>query len=109
MSLTCEPTIHGAFAAHARRRPQATAITSAGRRISYATLDAAADTYAAELAERGVGPGTVIPLLLPRSAQLIAVQLGILRCGAAYAGLDLRWPAERTAAVIEVFSTKITS
>ncbi|MEU9474377.1 amino acid adenylation domain-containing protein [Streptomyces sp. NPDC048191] len=107
MSLTCETTIHGAFAAHARRQPQATAIISAGRRTSYAALDAAADTYAAELAERGVGPGTVIPLLLPRSAQLIAMQLGILRCGAAYAGLDLRWPAERTAAVIDSLSAPL--
>ncbi|WP_411089606.1 amino acid adenylation domain-containing protein [Streptomyces sp. 061-3] len=104
LTAAFEPVIHRAVARHAAQRPDATAIITAGRRISYATLDAAADAYAAELAERGVGPDTVVPLLLPRSAQLIALELGILKCGAAYAGLDLRWPADRIAAIIDLLS-----
>lgn len=104
MNATFESVIHRAVARHAAQRPDATAIITAGRHVSYASLDAAADAYAADLAERGVGPDTVVPLLLPRSAQLIALELGILKCGAAYAGLDLRWPADRIAAIIDLLS-----
>jgi amino acid adenylation domain-containing protein len=104
VNATFEPVIHHAVARHAAQLPDATAIIAAGRRISYASLDAAADAYAADLAERGTRPGTVVPLLLPRSAQLIALQLAILKCGAAYAGLDLRWPADRIAAIIDLLS-----
>ena len=104
MSVPFEPVIHRAVARHAAQRPEATAIVADGRHVSYAALDAAADTYAAELAERGVRPGTVVPHLRPRSAQLIALQLGILKCGAAYAGLDPRWPADRVCAVIDLLS-----
>jgi D-alanine--poly(phosphoribitol) ligase subunit 1 len=104
VNATFESVIHRAVARHAAQRPDATAIITAGRHVSYASLDAAADAYAADLAERGVGPDTVVPLILPRSAQLIALELGILKCGAAYAGLDLRWPADRIAAIIDLLS-----
>jgi amino acid adenylation domain-containing protein len=99
--------IHDAVAAHAARRPQSTAVIARGSRVSYACLDAAARTYAAELAERGVGPGQVVPLLMPRSAQLVAMQLAVLQCGAAYAGLDVRWPAQRLQSIAEQISPAV--
>lgn len=95
------PLIHAAVASQAAQRPQATALIHDDCNISYATLEAAASDYAAELAGRGVGTGDVIPLLLPRSPHLVAWQLAVLKCGAAYANLDLRWPRERQAAVLE--------
>jgi amino acid adenylation domain-containing protein len=107
VTSTFEPVIHRAVARRAAQRPSATAIIAAGQHINYATLDAAADDYAAELTELGVRPGSVVPLLLPRSAQLIALQLGILKCGAAYAGLDLRWPAERIGAILELLAAPL--
>lgn len=99
--------IHLAIAWHASRQPGAPALIADGQPVSYATLDAAATAYAADLAALGVVPGDVVPLLLPRSAQLIAVQLGILKCGAAYAGLDLRWPAERVSAILTLLSPTV--
>lgn len=99
--------IHVAVAQHAARRPQATALIARGEHVSFAILHAAARTYAAELAERGVGPGQVVPLLMPRSAQLVALQLAVLQCGAAYASLDLRWPAKRLRAIIEQISPAV--
>jgi amino acid adenylation domain-containing protein len=104
MTGTFEPVIHQAVAQHAAGQPTATAIIGAGQRITYATLNAAADRYAAALSSLGVGQGTVVPFLLPRSAQLIALQFGALKCGAAYAGLDLRWPAERITAILELLA-----
>jgi amino acid adenylation domain-containing protein len=101
------PVIHQAVARHAAIAPEATAIAQGRERISYAALDAAAGRYAAELAARGVGQGDVVPLLLPRSVQLVALQLGVLKCGAAYAGLDLRWPEQRLAAVLDLLAPPV--
>ena len=104
MTEVFEQVIHRAVARHAAQRPDAAAIIAAEQTISYAVLNAAADGYAAELARRGVRRGSAVPLLFPRSAQLIALQLGVLKCGAAYAALDLRWPAERITAILELLA-----
>jgi amino acid adenylation domain-containing protein len=94
-------TVHACVARQAAERPDATAIIHDGGVVSYEILDAAADVYAAQLAAYGVGPGAVVPLLLPRSPQLVAVQLAVLKRGAAYAGLDVRWPPSRLSAILE--------
>ncbi|GAA1955173.1 amino acid adenylation domain-containing protein [Kitasatospora viridis] len=95
------PLIHRAVAAQARLRPGATAIFFREERIDYRTLDAAAEHLAGQLAAHGVGPGTVVPVRMPRTPQLVAVLLAVLKCGAAYAALDHRWPAERIDGLLE--------
>jgi amino acid adenylation domain-containing protein len=71
------------------------ALVHRGATIGYRTLDAAADACAAELARAGVQPGTTVPVILPRTPHLALALLAILKCGAAYAAFDRRWPAER--------------
>ncbi|MFE4588978.1 amino acid adenylation domain-containing protein [Streptomyces laurentii] len=102
-----EPLIHGSFSRHAAARPDAPALVHEGESVSYALLDAASDTYAAELSARGVGLGQIVPLVLPRSAQLVAVQLAVLKCGAAYANIDAGWPAERQEAIFAQIQPKV--
>jgi D-alanine--poly(phosphoribitol) ligase subunit 1 len=94
------PLIHEAVERQAQLRPDGTAIVHRDERVSYRTLTAAAEQYAAELARRGVGPGQIVPVLLPRSARLVAVLLAVLRRGAAYAALDPDWPAPRVSAIL---------
>lgn len=102
-----EPLIHAAVSGHASARPDAPALIHDGVAFSYAVLEAAANAYAAEFAGRGVAPGTIVPLLLPGGAQSVAVQLAVLKCGAAYANLDAGWPAARQAAVIRQITPKV--
>jgi D-alanine--poly(phosphoribitol) ligase subunit 1 len=90
-----ERIIHRAIARHAATRPTAPALVHGGTTVAFQTLDAAAGTYAAMFSERGITQGDIIPVLLSRSAHAVALQLGVLKCGAAYAGLDRRWPRER--------------
>lgn len=99
--------IHEAVTHQALAQPDATALVRGDERISYRALDALADAYAGELAERGVGPGHVVPVVLPRSPGLVAVLLAVLKCGAAYAALDHRWPAERITAVTGTLDTPV--
>lgn len=93
-------TVHELFDWCVARWPQAVAVRHGERRITYAQLAAASHAYAAELENAGVGPGQVVPVLLPRSPELLAVLLAVLRRGAAYAALDPRWPRARLAALI---------
>ncbi|GIM91830.1 AMP-binding protein [Paractinoplanes toevensis] len=94
-------TLHGLVAEHAAERPAATALIHGDERVSYATLDAAADVLAGVLARRGVGPGDIVPLLLPRSAHLVATELAVLKRGAAYTNLNPAWPPARRQSILD--------
>ncbi|MEW1723449.1 amino acid adenylation domain-containing protein [Streptomyces sp. NPDC093109] len=99
--------IHEAVSRQARLRPAAVAVVHRGERVDYATLDAAADTYAEALDAAGVRTGTTVPVLLPRSARLVAVLLAVLKRGAAYAALDRRWPQERIRHIASVLRAPV--
>lgn len=99
--------IHAAVAQHAACTPEATALVWGGRMISYGTLEAAASSYAADLADRGVGPGQIVPLLMDRSPEMVALQLAVLKTGAAYANLDPAWPVERRRAILELVTPTV--
>ncbi|WP_433170056.1 amino acid adenylation domain-containing protein [Actinoallomurus sp. CA-150999] len=88
-------TVHEMFGWCARRWPGAVALVHGDRRVTYAELDAASDDYAVALDAEGVGPGRLVPVLMPRTPEFIAVLLAVLKRGAAYAALDRGWPAGR--------------
>ncbi|MFE3252943.1 amino acid adenylation domain-containing protein, partial [Streptomyces sp. NPDC059209] len=99
--------IHEAVASQARLRPDATALVFEGRSVGYRTLDLAAEAYAVELGRLGVGPGQLVPVLLPRSPRLVAVILAVLRLGAAYAALDPKLPADRLRTVLGMLAPPV--
>ncbi|MFG2695669.1 amino acid adenylation domain-containing protein [Kitasatospora sp. NPDC048407] len=92
--------MHDLFRWSAERTPDATALVDGERRIGYRQLDDASDHFAAALEDAGVGPGRIVPLLLPRGPELVVAMLAVLKRGAAYAALDPRWPADRTAGLV---------
>jgi D-alanine--poly(phosphoribitol) ligase subunit 1 len=99
--------IHAAVAWHAAGDPDATALVWHDREISYGMLEAAATSYAADLSDRGVGPGQIVPFLMDRSPEMVALQLGVLKTGAAYANLDPSWPLERQRAILDLLAPVI--
>jgi amino acid adenylation domain-containing protein len=80
----------------AERRPDATAVVMGPERLSYAELDEASSRLAGCLAARGVGPGSRVCILLPKSPTAIVSIFGILKAGASYVPLDPDNPAART-------------
>ncbi|MFJ2745130.1 amino acid adenylation domain-containing protein [Streptomyces sp. NPDC087440] len=93
--------VHDAFAAQAHARPRHTALLSPDARLSYGELDALVGESARRLAAAGVRQGHLVPILLPRSVDLVVTLLAVLRLGAAYALLDADWPPTRLKAVID--------
>ncbi|RSM44877.1 hypothetical protein DMA12_15150 [Amycolatopsis balhimycina DSM 5908] len=79
----------------ARDTPEATALTWRGRRIGYLELCRTAEAERRSLAAQGVGRGDVVAVRLPRGPHLVAVLLGVLATGAAYAGSAMDWPQSR--------------
>ncbi|MCP2163945.1 non-ribosomal peptide synthetase [Goodfellowiella coeruleoviolacea] len=96
--------------AQAARTPEATAVVVAGAEatcpeatcpeatnpeLTYAELTARANHLAHLLLARGAGPGRLVALALPRSADLAVALLAVLKTGAAYLPLDLDYPLAR--------------
>jgi amino acid adenylation domain-containing protein len=94
--------IHGAVARQAARDPGATALVWCDREISYGMLETAANDYAVDLSDRGIGPGQIVPFLMDRSPEMVALQLAVLKTGAAYANLDPGWPVERQRMILDL-------
>ena len=82
--------------------PDAIALRSGEREITYADLDERADRLAAYIAARyQPAPGAVIGLCLPRGADLITAMLAALKVGGAYLPLDPDLPADRLGYMLE--------
>ncbi|WP_240506262.1 non-ribosomal peptide synthetase [Thermoactinospora rubra] len=94
-------TVPARFAAQVARSPGAVAVEDGGRRLTYAELDALSDAVAARLAAEGVGPETPVALVLPRSADLVVAQLGVLKAGGCYVPVDPAQPVARTRWLLE--------
>ena len=90
-------TLPELFAAQAARTPDAAAVMFEDRVLSYAELDAHANRLAHHLQSLGVGPETIVGLLVERSPEMVVGLIGILKAGGAYLPLDPDYPRERLA------------
>ncbi|MFI9525239.1 amino acid adenylation domain-containing protein, partial [Streptomyces narbonensis] len=79
----------------AARTPDAIAVTSAEGELTYQQLDERADQIAHALLAHDVHLESVVAVALPRSPELIAAILGILKAGAAYLPIDPAYPADQ--------------
>jgi amino acid adenylation domain-containing protein len=80
--------------------PHASAVSDTNETLTYQALLANATRYCAGLQAAAVKPGDVVGVATPRSAQTIALLLGINRAGASWLALDPTWPEERIAAML---------
>jgi amino acid adenylation domain-containing protein len=84
------------FEAQVARTPAAPALVTDTSLMSYADLNARANSLAHRLREdHGVGPEALVGVMFDRSEWMIVAILGILKAGAAFVPLDPAYPAER--------------
>ncbi|ORA07842.1 non-ribosomal peptide synthetase, partial [Mycobacterium arosiense] len=84
------------FAAQVSRAPEAVALVCGGTSVTYRELDDASNRLAHHLVAHGAGPGQVVALMFPRSAEAVASILAVLKTGAAYLPIDPSSPKTRT-------------
>ncbi|WP_078965938.1 non-ribosomal peptide synthetase [Streptomyces aureocirculatus] len=89
-----------AFQEHAALRPDDVAVVDAAGEHTFAELDRRANRLAHRLLPYGVGPDTAVPVLTPRSAELVVGWLGVLKAGGAFAPLDPAVPAGRRRSIL---------
>ena len=94
-------TFTGLFAARVRETPDAVALVFEDRQLTYAELNADANRLAHLVISRGAGPERVVGLAVPRSLEMIIAELAVLKAGAAYLPLDVDYPADRIAFMVE--------
>jgi amino acid adenylation domain-containing protein len=90
-----------AVAAKATKWPDAVALTSGSRVLTYQELDSQANRVANYLRSLGAGPDVLVGLCLPRSVEMVIAALGILKSGAAYLPMDPAYPPERLAFMLQ--------
>ena len=96
-----QTTLPALFERQVAATPVARALVSEDGTLNYATLNERANRIAHWLIGRGVGPESIVALALPRSRQMVAALLGILKSGAAYLPLDPDYPTERLAFMLQ--------
>ena len=93
--------IHELVEAQAKRAPNAVAVVYEEESLTYGELNERANKLAHYLRNRGVGPETLVAMCMERSLDMIVGILGVLKAGGAYLPLDLSYPPDRLAFMIE--------
>ncbi|MEW1749008.1 condensation domain-containing protein, partial [Streptomyces angustmyceticus] len=88
------------FGSRVVESPGAVAVECGEEFLSFGELDARANGVANALTGLGVGPGSVVALLVPRSVDAVVAMLGVVKSGAAFLPVDVDFPAERIAFVL---------
>jgi amino acid adenylation domain-containing protein len=87
--------VHELFEEQVRRTPDAVALLLGEAVVSYAKLNAKANGVGRYLRKLGVKMGDRVGICLDRGMELVVVQLGVLKAGAAYVPIDPENPWER--------------
>jgi amino acid adenylation domain-containing protein/FkbH-like protein/non-ribosomal peptide synthase protein (TIGR01720 family) len=93
--------LHEWFERRAAISPKSVALTCDGESLTYAELNAQANRLARQLVEQGIRPDTLVGLCLDRTNKLVVAILAILKAGGAYLPIDLAYPADRLAFMLE--------
>jgi len=100
-------TITALISSHARRTPDSIAVVFQDHHLTYGALELGTQRLAASLSARGVGPESVVGLLMVRSLEMITAICGILKAGAAYVPLDPLFPKQRLALILKEASASV--
>lgn len=97
------------FTAQVERAPNAIALrrVDSSDTLTYAELNQRSNNLAHKLREQGVGAGERVAVCLPRSFELAAAILGVLKAGAAYVPLDPRYPSSALAHMLEDSAARV--
>jgi amino acid adenylation domain-containing protein len=93
--------IHELFEAQARNAPDAVAVEFNDARLTYSELNQRSNQFARRLQALGVTPNVPVAVYVERSLEMVIALLGILKAGSAYLPLDLSFPADRIAFMLE--------
>ncbi len=98
--LEALPWLHERVERRAVESPLSLAAVAGDRQLSYAELMNWVYRVQSELTDTVV-PGSIVPIAMAADVSVPVALLAVLRCGAAYAPLDLRWPRARLEQILD--------
>ncbi|HVY49248.1 MAG TPA: amino acid adenylation domain-containing protein, partial [Minicystis sp.] len=102
-----EGMLQDAFLRHVERTPDALAVVSPTRRLTYAELHGVASGVANALAEAGVGRGDRVAVMMEKGWEQVAAVLAVLFVGAGYVPIDPELPARRREALLASVGARV--
>ncbi|WP_233277424.1 non-ribosomal peptide synthetase [Paenibacillus durus] len=114
MTYPVHKTVYQLVEEQAARTPEAVALEFRRQKLTYSELNCRAnrigrvilDAYRME--EQGdLRPGTLIAIVMDRSADVIPAMLGVMKTGGAYLPVDPQYPEERIRFILEDAQAKI--
>ncbi len=94
-------TILDFFIKTAAQNPGAIALEFGDSFLTYGALDEKSARLARHLVEKGVVKGSLVPICLERSFEMVVGILGILRAGGAYVPIDPTYPMSRIGYILK--------
>ncbi|WP_189226194.1 non-ribosomal peptide synthase/polyketide synthase [Saccharothrix coeruleofusca] len=88
-------TLPELFARQVARTPGALALVEGSVEVTYTELGERVRRFASVLAGRGVGKGSLVAIVMPRSIDLVVAIMAVTWAGAAYVPIEPDYPAER--------------
>ena len=89
------PFLHKRFEKEVNKNPDNIAIVASDATLTYGEFNKKANRIANALIKRGIGPKSNVLVMLPRTSDLIASIMGILKAGCAFIPIDLEYPKDR--------------
>ena len=87
--------LHDGFLEQARARPDAVAVISGDRRLTYGTVDELSNRAACWLRAQGARPGSLVAVVMRKGWEQVVATVAVLKAGAAYVPIDADVPTQR--------------
>lgn len=87
--------LHTLFLDQVKRTPNAIAVITPERQLSYSEVEQRAIALAWQLHHAGATPNTLVAVVMPKGWEQVVAVYGILLAGAAYLPIDPEQPQER--------------
>ncbi|MFU2510249.1 amino acid adenylation domain-containing protein [Pseudoalteromonas sp. ASV78] len=90
-----ELSISSVFHQQAQAAPEKIAVRFAHHQLSYRELNEKSNQFARYLTDQGVAVGQRVAIITSRSLNMLVAMLGIIKLGASYVPIDVRYPIPR--------------
>ena len=107
ISYDTSKTVLDTFKESVEKYADKIAVVYKDKKYTYREVDEVSNKIAYYLANKGIGKGDVVSVLIPRCEYMVIASLGILKSGAAYQPLDPSYPSERLEFMIDDSSAKL--
>ncbi|MCF8246999.1 MAG: amino acid adenylation domain-containing protein [Saprospiraceae bacterium] len=99
--------LHDIFQRVVRRCPDATALVFGSESMTYVELDRRSSQLASQLTQLGIQTEDFVAIYLERSFEMIIGIFGALKAGATYVPIDVDYPTDRMAFMLEDCAAKV--